>query len=507
MSQQLVTRKGFFMRHLKAFVGAIALSAVCTSFSIAAPAEIRNDTVWTDTTGNEIKAQGGNILKVGTTYYWYGAEIGTAYGPAEPNNFRNVKCYSSTNLASWTFCGNVFTPSTTTNVDADDYVLRPTVIYNSLTSKYVMIVMWKPINEYNPSRNHVAYLTSDNPTGPFTWIREDATAFGYNLGDIDVFKDTDDSAYLVYTSDENYQNGTVGIARLSSTYTSLDTSIVKFYDGGREAANILKKGSTYYLFTSGTQNWDSTQTKYRTATSLGGPWSSLTVLPTDPTSSNSFNTQADFVIPVTGSQTTSYIYAGDRYSNLTGVGTGRTAWFPLNFDGNGVPTLKGYGSWFIDTATGTISVPTNYVQNSGFEAGGATQTPANWAEWSDNASTDASYTGTSNPYEGSVKLIHKKASAYRVSTSQVMTGLSVGTYTLRAYVQSSGGQTSARMVAKNCSAGVGSVFTAIPTTSLWTAISLTGIAVDGSGQCQIDFWSDAGANQWISVDKVEFTKQ
>jgi hypothetical protein len=50
---------------------------------------------------------------------------------------------------------------------------------------------------------------------------------------------------------------------------------------------------------------------------LAGPWSELKVLRPDPPSLDSFNTQHDVVIPVTGSETTTYLYAGDRYSQWT----------------------------------------------------------------------------------------------------------------------------------------------------------------------------------------------
>jgi hypothetical protein len=50
---------------------------------------------------------------------------------------------------------------------------------------------------------------------------------------------------------------------------------------------------------------------------LAGPWSELKVLPADPPSPDSFNTQHDFVIPVTGSKASTYLYAGDRHSQWT----------------------------------------------------------------------------------------------------------------------------------------------------------------------------------------------
>ena len=87
------------------------------------------------------------------------------------------------------------------------------------------------------------------------------------------------------------------------------------------------------------------------ANSLGGPWSELKRLATEPDSPDSFNTQHDFIIPVTGSEGTTYLYVGDRYSQHHGKGTGRNIFLPLIWD-DGVPKLKWYESWKIDIGTG-----------------------------------------------------------------------------------------------------------------------------------------------------------
>jgi len=87
------------------------------------------------------------------------------------------------------------------------------------------------------------------------------------------------------------------------------------------------------------------------ATALAGPWSELKVLPTKPTSTDSFNTRHDFVIPVTGSEKTAHVYVDDRYSLHHGRGIGRNIFLPLLWD-DGEPTLKWRKRWRIDAATG-----------------------------------------------------------------------------------------------------------------------------------------------------------
>jgi transposase InsO family protein len=84
----------------------------------------------------------------------------------------------------------------------------------------------------------------------------------------------------------------------------------------RDVESLLSAGGTYYWFSSGLEGWNSTQTKYATATSLSDPWSDLKIHTTEPFSKDSFNTQHDFVIPVVGTEATTFVYVGDRYSQL-----------------------------------------------------------------------------------------------------------------------------------------------------------------------------------------------
>jgi|GEM_PF-1170543 len=145
-------------------------------------------------------------------------------------------------------------------------------------------------------------------------------------------------------------------------------------------------------------------------------------------------------------------------------------------------------------------VPGGLVTNPSFEANGASQTPTGWGEWSSAAHLDASFSEAGG-HTGSFRGAHWKASAYDVYTSQTKTGLTNGTYTLRAWVQSSGGQTTAVMNVKDF--GSTTIDAAIPTTGTWTQITINNINVT-NGQATFGFYSVAGANQWIHFDDVEF---
>lgn len=143
----------------------------------------------------------------------------------------------------------------------------------------------------------------------------------------------------------------------------------------------------------------------------------------------------------------------------------------------------------------------NLVINPGFETDGATQTPSGWSTWS-NSNDNANYTEFGG-HSGSYRLSHWKSTPYQVSTYQIKTGLTNGTYTMKAWVKSGGGFNQSQMYVKNF--GGTERNTAIPTTNSWTQLTITNINVT-NGQVEFGFWTDANANNWINVDNVEFYK-
>ncbi|MBC6989193.1 PA14 domain-containing protein [Hymenobacter sp. BT491] len=164
----------------------------------------------------------------------------------------------------------------------------------------------------------------------------------------------------------------------------------------------------------------------------------------------------------------------------------------------------------------TISTPsssTNLVVNPGFESNNAAvQSPNNWQTWGGRTGTnsDADYTETvggthSGTYHGS----QYKTSAYEVYTYQTISNLPNGTYTLRAWTKSSGGQF-ARMLAKNYGGNelqaTPPVTTANGINGSWSQIEIRDIQVT-NGRCEIGFYSYANAGQWFFFDDVEFVSQ
>src|SRR5579872_4386156 len=67
--------------------------------SLAQTPVIRPGEIWPDDRGEHIQAHGGGIIRVGGIYYWFGEDRGKGKDPGK----RYVACYSSRDLAHWSF--------------------------------------------------------------------------------------------------------------------------------------------------------------------------------------------------------------------------------------------------------------------------------------------------------------------------------------------------------------------------------------------------------------------
>ena len=336
--------------------GAQIALLLAASFAVGRPGAadgmIRNGVVWRDTDGNEIWCNGGHMIRQGDTLYWVGYE--TARG-----RVWNIKLYSSRNLADWKFENDIIQKQGPFAMLG--WAGRPALLPNRNTGKYVVIFeadspRWK--------RHRVGFAVCDTVAGKYELAGYHPPEGNRSTGDQSVYQEGDDG-FLVCTMDKDigdtkYLNQSLAIFRLTPDYLGIEEKIFEGFENvngapsanprnqtSREASHIIKVGGVYYWFSSGLQGWNSTETKYATASSLAGPWSELKVLPTDPRSRDSFNTQHDFIIPVTGSQTTTYLYVGDRYSQWTRKGAGRNIFLPLLWN-DGAPTLQWQEQWRIE---------------------------------------------------------------------------------------------------------------------------------------------------------------
>ncbi|MBV9948738.1 MAG: family 43 glycosylhydrolase [Myxococcales bacterium] len=427
----------------------------------------------------------------------YGGAATYEASPTKKNSdtsFVAVPCYSSTDLINWKFEGNALTAS---SIGATGWVGRLGAAYNAATKKYVLVMQYT-----GKSGSGELFATSSTPNGAFTFDNVQPTIANVvngTSGDQAVFNDDDGQAYLVFSNSSGRSHLYVAPLRPADFLAVQPaTEVYSSSAGGREGNCMFKYGGRYYLSSSDLHGWNASHTYYVSAANILGPYSAEAVIGgTD--ADFSHVTQSGLFVTVHGTAQTTVIFGGDRWSDFAGNGIGYNQWVPLTFDG-AAPSMVSLSQWSIDTVTGTWSVGpgNNYALNPSFEADRVTMSqPAGWVTSTTTAGATP-YTNTSGGHTGNWKWRLVDTSAYDATLSQTIASLPSGTYTLSAWVQSTGGQTVAQLFAK----GFGAPEVDAPvdkTLSTWTQVSIPGITVT-SGQVTIGVSTVASANQSVTVD-------
>jgi hypothetical protein len=440
---------------------------------------IRNDVFWKDTSGNNIYSQGGGVLQVGNTYYWYGVSYGGAASyaanPTKMNSdtsFVAVTIYSSTDLANWKLEGNALTKASVSAkvaMDSSKWIGRIGVAYNPTTKKYVLI------GQYLGTPDTTQFFaTSDTPNGAFTWDHTQATIANVsnnNCGDQAIFNDDDGKSYIVCSNLSGRSNIYIIPLRTADFLEALPATRI-FNGAGREGNAMFKANGRYYVCSSDLHGWNSSHAYYISATSILGPYGTEGVIGnTDLDFSHV--TQTGLFITVKGTAQETVIFGGDRWSDFAGNGIGYNQWMPLIFTGT-TPVMQSLSEWSIDAATGAWAVGTgnNYVLNPSFEADRVTASEV--AGWTVDGGTNASGGHSGN---WSWKLSG--------SIDQKIASLENGTYTLSVWAKG----TSGTLYAKG--AGGTDKSTSLTAGASWTKVSLTDIAVS-NGTCDVGISSGSG---------------
>lgn len=456
----------------------------------SAGALIINDRFWKDTSGTPIYSQGGGVLKVGDTYYWYGVKYQGAVtyaanpsGKNDDTSFVSVTAYSSKDLVNWKFENNVLSGE-------GGWFGRLGVVYHAGTKKYVLVAQ---------GGGGLYFATSDTPAGAFK--RDNVQTNLPDIvngatGDQTTFQDDDGKAYLICSSSNGRANLYVAPLR-SSDFLRIESATRIYRGDGREGNALFKYNGTYYFCSSDLHGWNASHTYCVSATNINGPYGAEFVM--DNTEQDfSHVTQTGFFIAVQGSAQTTIIFAGDRWSDFAGNGLGFNQWMPLSFKGKS-PRLESLSEWSIDPKTGTWAVGkgNNYVRNPSFEADRvAMSQPAGWVT-STNLSGATPHSNASSGHSGRWywKLSH--TASYQGTISQTLTGLPNGSYKFSAWAKSSGGQATAQLYAKSsASEKTAPLSSAL---SAWTQISVSGITVS-NGQLEVGVSTTASANQWLNLD-------
>ncbi|MDO4647978.1 MAG: glycoside hydrolase family 43 protein [Eubacteriales bacterium] len=336
---------------------------------------------WLDTDGNVIQAHGGQVQWMpvpdgngGKTekYVWIGENKTSGHLG------NNVAVYSSEDLMSWKFEGDVLRSINERqqleedayfqnlygklSVEEKDAVFecinsatvmeRPKMLYNEKTKKYVI---WfhsddaTEKNSYNYDVGMAGIAVSDSPYGPFQFVKRmrlshcpkgQIDCFPGSKGesrDINLFQETDGTAYVVYTSENNK---TLYISKLDDTYLNLSADpeeavykedYIRLFPGSmREAPVLAKHEGRYYLMSSSTTGWLSNQARIWSADSIFGDWENDGNPCVGKGASMTFDTQSTCIFQSKEGQ---WIYYGDRW-NSEDLFDSRYVWLPITFEEN-----------------------------------------------------------------------------------------------------------------------------------------------------------------------------
>lgn len=334
-----------------------------------------------DTAGERIQAHGGQIVKWGDVWYWYGEDRTDGF------RSRGVHLYTSEDLYNWEDQGLVMkTMKSIGEMDTDPYfkalygeldekqkqeifrhidyntsvVERPKVLYNEKTGKYVL---WfhadgpEEGEEGSYAKAMAGVAIADSPQGPFRLLgasrlhcSEDYSGTSKGMArDMNLFQDDDGTAYILYASEEN---ATLYISRLNEDYTDLAVreNPVEGEDftrnmpgSSREAPAMFKYQGKYYLMTSGCTGWDPNAAIYYRADSPLGPWKEKGNPCVGTEKDITFRTQSTCIFPV-DAENGKFIYMGDRW-NRNDLADSRYVWLPVEMGYDDTMRISAASDW------------------------------------------------------------------------------------------------------------------------------------------------------------------
>jgi hypothetical protein len=323
---------------------AAIFSLVVGAGSAASP-EIRPGEIWRDNRGQHVQAHGGGIVRLRDTYYWFGEDRGQGLDPAK----RYVACYSSKDLAHWTFRNQVVKLSDPENFGPTWVLERPKVFYNARTGKYVMYMHIDApeaggTGGYKLARVGVAI--SDTVDGDYRYLKS-FRPLGHESRDIGQFIDDDGAPYLIF---EDRPFG-FRIATLSADYLTVEKEVCLIplhLEGGA----VVHYDGLYYAIGSALTGWSPNPNKYATAKSLAGPWSEFKDIA--PPETNTYGSQSTMMLKVAGTKATTVIFMGDIWKPQTQWDS-RYLWMPLEI-GDGKLRLPQPAPWTLDVKSGRAAI-------------------------------------------------------------------------------------------------------------------------------------------------------
>lgn len=290
---------------------------------------------WFDDNGNVVSAHGANIVKEKGRYYLFGeAHSDTS------NAFAGFNCYSSVDLYNWKFESIALPVQATGKLGPKRVGERVKVMKCPSSGEFVM---YMHVDTLGYVDQFVGYATSKNITGPYSFhgplLFDGKPIRKWDMG---TFQDQDGQGYVLIHGGEIY--------RLNKDYKSVSELVNQNMTPGFESPALFRKDSIYYFLGSHLTSWEKNENYYYTSTSLSGPWKNRGVFA--PEGTLTWNSQTTFVLPVTGSKDTTFLFMGDRWSYPKQTSAATYVWQPVNVSGNSISIPEFHQAWRINSLTG-----------------------------------------------------------------------------------------------------------------------------------------------------------
>jgi beta-xylosidase len=310
-----------------------------------------------DTNGQLVQAHSGGIYTEGDTFYLYGNNY---TGDTGSDPFTGVCLYQSRDLSNWEYLDTILTPSSPgwaeNSTGCGDFAVleRPKIAFNKQTNRYVL---YAHVTDAAYEVTMVGVATSPKITGPWEFVQcyEPGGVYSWDMG-LYIDDDEDRTGYLIYSSDADGTgtNGALRISQLSSDYLSVVVANVTTGQGQLESPALFKYEGVYTLLVSHTSGWASNPNVYDQATAISGLMAGGFTDEIAPDSSDTYNSQTAFVLPLTGSFGTRFVYLGDRYTDPE-LYESSYVWLPMNVTTDSATLIYYADEWYFDTHTGTFS--------------------------------------------------------------------------------------------------------------------------------------------------------
>ncbi|MXN90830.1 family 43 glycosylhydrolase [Flavobacterium sp. Sd200] len=333
---KLAVRKN--IKSLKIIIAIIFLSTnvfITSAQKVVTVRGIVSGVSWFDQNGDPVSAHGANIIKDNGKYYLFG-EKHYDDNPA----FAGFNCYSSDDLYNWKFESTALPVQKSGKLGPNRIGERPKVLKCPKTGEYIMLMHADTLTYKD---QFTGYATAKKITGPYEF--KGPILFNgkpIRKWDMGTFQDDDGSAYLIIHSGLLY--------KLSDDYKSIAEEVVDNKWHGSESPTIFKKEGVYFWLASDLTSWERNDNFYYTAASLKGPWTYGGNVA--PKGTLTWNSQCSFVLPVTGTQQTTYMYMGDRWSFPYQASAATYVWQPLHVNNTVLSIPEYQEAWQLDTKTG-----------------------------------------------------------------------------------------------------------------------------------------------------------